>query len=331
MKTDLFLGLDAGNSKVVALVARADGSIVGSARAGSNGDIYEAASAEAALAPVEEAVAKALESAGAGFDDVACGVFSMAGADWPEDQDFLSTELERRNLVRRVMVVHDAVGALRAGAREGTGVVIVCGTYATFAARAPDGRLWNARWWQEPAGGRFLGERALRACYRAELGIDWPTSMKESVLEFFEKQSVEEVLHFLTARLGGPRPDLGRLAPIILDEAEVGDAVAIDIVRDHGEMLGDYAIAAAKQVGLEKTRFPLVLSGGVFRHPSKLHTEAIAKRVAATAPEAYLMRTSLEPVVGAVLLALESSGQGAGAETRECLLCTMPGPSVFEA
>src|SRR5260221_657893 len=117
------LGLDAGNTKTVALLARLDGVIVGAGRAGC-GDIYGAGSPEAALVQIDAALAGALKQAGDGLDltrlAAACG--SMAGADWPEDIELIRCELAARGPTRNPSVYNDALGTLRAGtpARIGT-------------------------------------------------------------------------------------------------------------------------------------------------------------------------------------------------------------------
>src|SRR5438874_1534926 len=93
------LGLDAGNTKTVALLARLDGTIIGSGRGGC-GDIYGAGSPEAAMAQVDAALAGALAAArarsGLGLDvsSLSAACCSMAGADWPEDFELIRCELE---------------------------------------------------------------------------------------------------------------------------------------------------------------------------------------------------------------------------------------------
>jgi N-acetylglucosamine kinase-like BadF-type ATPase len=84
---DLLLAVDGGNSKTIALVGRPDGMIVGWGRGGCS-DIYAAASPGLAFAEVERAVGHALEYAARHRNGIAGGVFSMAGADWPENIEF---------------------------------------------------------------------------------------------------------------------------------------------------------------------------------------------------------------------------------------------------
>src|SRR5262249_58391321 len=98
---------------------------------------------------------------------------------------------------------------------------------------------WRA---QHAQGASELGQMALDSVYRAELGLEPPTRLTARVLELFEAQTVEQVLHQMTARVRRARPDLGYLARGLLDEAGLGDATALRIVRAHGTALGEYAL-----------------------------------------------------------------------------------------
>lgn len=322
------LGLDAGNTKTIALVARLDGGIVGVGRAGC-GDIYGAVSAEAALEAIEQAATAALEQAGVRPEALVAGAFSAAGADWPEDFELLRAEMERRGLGRSITIVNDAVGALRAGSAEGPAVVVACGTGAAIAARGHAGQIWHSSFWQEPQGSQQLAEKTLRAVYRAELGIDPPTALTARVLDFFGQASVEEVLHLFTARIKNRPPHTRGLARALLDEAAAGDPTARRIVLEHGTSLGDYALAAARRVGITTEPFTLVLTGGVLRHPSTLLTSAIVERVRAAAPDVHPVNSRFEPVVGALFLAFESLGVAVDDALLARLLPTVPASSLF--
>ena len=300
------LGVDAGNSKTIALVARLDGAIVGTGRGGC-GDIYGAASAQAALDAVAEAVGGALRMAGLTADALVAGAFSMAGADWPEDYASLHAAMEGRGFGQTIVIVQDALGALRAGSPENWGVAVVCGTGAAIGGRAPDGHIWHTSFWQEGLGGGSLGMRMLRAVLRAELGIDPPTTLTARVLAFSGQSTVEALLHAHTAHGTPAFGEAARLAPLLLDAAEAGDPTARAIVLEHGIGMGDYALATARRLGIAGTPFPLVLAGGVLRHPSPLLEQAIVARVRAAAPGAVPLRSRFEPAVGALLLALEAA------------------------
>src|SRR5437588_1114913 len=308
------LAVDGGNTKTIALVASLDGTILGAGRGGC-GDIYAAESgtkwpdsAAAAVANIEYAVRSALQAAQIKASDLVTGVFNMAGADWPEDFALLQGAMEARDFGRRVLVQNDALGVLHAGSSDNTGVSVVCGTGAATGARGPDGRTWHSSRWQDQVqGSTHLAQKTLDAVYRSELGIEPATTLTPRILDFFRLNTVEEVLHLFTSRMQRPPINIGLLTPILLDEADAGDIVARLIVEEHGRALGNYALAAARLVGIEGTAFTLVLAGGVLRHPSSLLADAIIERVRITSPEVQPTRYRFEPIIGVLFTALETA------------------------
>jgi N-acetylglucosamine kinase-like BadF-type ATPase len=330
------LGVDGGNTKTLALVAALDGTILGRGRAGC-GDIYNAAptpaspdSASAAVVNIEQAVMSALRMARAQPPDLLAGVFNMAGADWPEDFALLRAALEERGFGQRLIVQNDALGVLHAGVSSAVGVSLICGSGAAIGARAPDGRTWHTSHWQDDVqGSHHLAQKTLVAVYRSELGIEPPTSLTARVLDFFEVDSVKALLHLFTSREHNVPEPIGRLTPILLDEAEAGDRVARRIVQEHGRALGEYVLAAARRVGLEGEAFPLVLAGGVFHHPSSLLAEAIIEQVRQTSPLAHPVPCRFEPVIGVLFAALETAGCTVDEALMANLLPTMPPASFY--
>ncbi|WP_424952527.1 BadF/BadG/BcrA/BcrD ATPase family protein [Deinococcus sp.] len=324
-RSELVLGIDAGNTKTIALISDTSGTVLGWGRAGSS-NIY--VSKPRALLALDQAVQAARSRAGLNGSSFAAVTLSSAGADWPEDFLLLQTMLEERGWAERVQVVNDAVGALRAGTLEGIGVAVACGTSAGVAARSPGGAVWHSSYWQEPEGADELAKFTLRAAYRAELGIDPPTSLTARVLAHYHQESVGALLHSLTRRDRRPPRRLGRLARLLLDEAEAGDETSLKIVCKHGRSLGDYALAAARRVDLGGS-YTLVTSGGVMRHPSRVMIRALMERVQATHPEARWQASRHEPVFGALLLALELARHPVQAALLERLEATCPDESVF--
>jgi N-acetylglucosamine kinase-like BadF-type ATPase len=330
------LAVDGGNTKTIALVASLDGRILGAGRGGC-GDIYNAGDhtigqdpAAAALANIEYAVNTALQAANVDASDLHTSVFSMAGADWPEDFAFLQEAMQARGFGRTIHIQNDALGVLHAGSSDDTGVSVVCGTGAGTGARAPDGKTWHTSFWQDQTqGSTQLSQMALDAVYRSELGIEPPTSLTPRVLEYFHLNSVEEVLHLFTRRVRPLSKSFDGVTPILLDEAHAGDLVARKIVQEHGWALGNYALAAARHVGIEGTAFTLVLAGGVFRHHSTLLPDAIIERVCTTSPAVRSTRPRFEPIVGVLFTVLEAAEVVVDEALIEKLVPTIPAPALF--
>jgi N-acetylglucosamine kinase-like BadF-type ATPase len=76
------LAVDGGNTKTIAVVAGADGRVLGTGRAGC-ADIYNAPTPDRALDAIAAAVGAALAEAGMRADELAAAAFGLAGADWP--------------------------------------------------------------------------------------------------------------------------------------------------------------------------------------------------------------------------------------------------------
>jgi len=323
------LGVDAGNTKTIAMVARTDGTVVGAGRSGC-GDIYggEVAALDAIAAASREALAQAqLPST-----EMAAVVLSAAGADWPEDFDTICDGAADRGIGIAPVVYNDAIGGLRAGSPDGTGVGIVCGTGSATGARSRDGRIWHSSFWQDPQGADQLGEIVVKAIVRTELGVASPTPLTGAVLQYLRLPTVEAALHALTARNLHSQPLVKSLAKVLLDVAASGDEKSLAIITAHGRALGDMALAAARKVGIEieHESFHLVLTGGVLRHPSVLMRDAIVSRVREAAPNINVINDAMEPVFGAVMLAFEAANIGVTDEIKNRLRETSPDSSLFE-
>jgi N-acetylglucosamine kinase-like BadF-type ATPase len=300
----LLLGVDGGNTKTVAVVVERDGTVAGAGRGGC-GDIHNAAGAEAALVEIVRATTEALDEAGATACDLAAAVFSLAGADWPEDFPFLRAELcGRLELAGEPEVVNDAVGGLRCGAEDMVGVALVIGTYSAIAGRNADGRLFHLGFWPESTGAHALGTQALAAVWRQMLELGPETSLTGRALDRWGLADPVELLHSLT-RIGElEETEPGRLAEAVLDEAEAGDAVARAIVETVAGRMGDYARVCASRTGQLGAPFPLVLCGSVLRHPSPLLRTVVASRL----PDGEPVYPDVDPVAGAVLIAADRVG-----------------------
>ena len=319
------LGVDGGNTKTIALVARPDGTVVGAGRVMECADPY-AVGLEHAVRVIESAAELALVEAGA--PNVCCSAFSLAGADWPEDVDDLGRALHVR--WPDALIVNDGIGALRAAVPKGPGVVVALGTGAATAARGTDGRTWHSSFWQEPQGARELGIRALQAVYRAELGIDEPTALTERVLARVGEDTVEAVLHRATRRGPARWREPAVLAPLVLDAAEEGDPAASAIVQQQGQSLGWTALAAARRVGIDGLTFPVALTGGVLRHRGSVLEQALLAAVQCGAPNAWPLRPPLEPAAGALLLAFDRAGITVHDEVGERLIASLPQDALFD-
>ncbi|HMO12309.1 MAG TPA: BadF/BadG/BcrA/BcrD ATPase family protein, partial [Actinotalea sp.] len=188
-----YLGVDAGNTKTVALVATADGQVQGWGRAGS-GDLYGAGEGPAEQ-NVTLAVRSALEMAGAEPGEVAAAAFRLAGVDWPEDVEHWQAVLAQAfPALGPVSVLNDGYAPLRWGRLDGHGVAVLAGTGPAVAARGPAGEFVGGWWIQQPLGGQAIGTAAFHAVVRAWLGLAPGTVLTGLLVEQQGVADVDELL-----------------------------------------------------------------------------------------------------------------------------------------
>jgi N-acetylglucosamine kinase-like BadF-type ATPase len=302
--TAVLLGVDGGATKTVALLADDTGRVLGAGRSGSS-DIHAAYDPAPPLDRIAAAVNQAAEAAHMRPAQVDACAFSLCGADWPEDvavyQDGLA---ERLDLGSPPPVYNDAIGALRAGTPDGVGVSLVLGTGGAIGARAADETTWFSGMRLEESGAGEFGHRAYALMLRGEYGAGPIPVFQSEALAAFGVDSVEEMVHAITARDGFGQPGLARLAPVLLDAGHRGDPVARQIIQEHAELLAGYVRAASRRVGHPPSGVTLVVTGGVIRH----HCTDLVDALARSLPGFSLVRASVEPVFGSLLLAADSAG-----------------------
>jgi N-acetylglucosamine kinase-like BadF-type ATPase len=332
--SDLYLGVDAGNSKTLAAVADGTGRIVGWARGGL-GDIYGAPTPEQAIDTVLATVESALVAAGAcaagvgaGAGRIASAAFRLAGVDWPEDEDLWTSALrERLGAVGTSSVKNDGFALLRCGDPSGVGVAVSIGTGAAMAGRGTGGEEFFVSWWfQHHLGAAGLGTDAYRATMLAELGLGEPTSLGSALSGFFGVSGPDELLHAFTRRVAPlGHHDRARSARVVVAEAAGGDPVARGIVQQHADRVVDYVSLCARRVGLDGSdRFPVVLGGSVLAAPDSYLRRLVVDALDAALPHVNIVTTGALPIRGAVLDAIAEGGVAVDDAIQAAVLASEP-------
>lgn len=311
--TGAYLAVDGGNSKTVALVVDGAGAVLGRGR-GGNGDLSGASSEEAARAAVTGAATDALQAAGVRPEELTCAAFRLAGVDWPEDAaDWRGWVAQALPGLARFTVANDGVAALRLGRADGVGIGLTLGTGPALAARGRSGDVAWAGWWViDDLGGGGLARTALRAVYRAWMGLAEPTALTDALLELLGAPDVPTLHHQLTRRHGRrPAAQTWVAARTVLRLAAEGDAVAGEIVAEQARTVVGYAGWLARQVGedLVAGQVPVVLAGSVLTSEHGGLRAAVLEELAAAAPAApRVLVAGGSPLAGCVLDALAEGG-----------------------
>lgn len=303
------LGVDGGGSKTHALVADETGCVLGFGQGGPSN--YQVDGLSTAMHSIEHAVRLALDRAGLSPPDISAGFFCLAGADLPEDFIILQEAVQALNLAQTAVIKNDTMAALRSGTTRSWGVVVICGTGFNAAGASPNGQEIifpalgpiSGDW----GGGNSLSEEMIRAVMRAWDGRGNPTMLTELVLGALSAGSVEQLLSMLYHEQIDPQRLLD-LVPLLFDAAESGDQVARELIVRMGTEVAVSANALICRLALTKEDVEVVLGGSIFKGRGDLLLDTVTRLIHEVAPEARIVRPRHEPVVGAVLLALEAIG-----------------------
>lgn len=320
------LGVDGGTTKTIAMVADDQGHILSAARGG--GSNWSGEDVEIPMSVVVNVVSEALGKISIDGSQVDIGVFTLAGADWPEDHERRARVLGAASICRKVIVKNDSFGGLRAGTNKPYGMVIAAGTGMNAAVISPQGLEWAFGYYETFGGARTLAQDAFEAVLRAEDGRGQPTLLTEMVLRKLCFPSVEAMLRAYISRKIDIRLFLS-LPPLIFEAALKNDAVASSILIRQGKGLAEYVTAMVNKYKMTHLEFDVVLAGSIFKGVGPLLIDTIRSEVRKVAPQANVIRSNFEPVVGSVLLAYDSAGIKVTEEMYLNLRSTMPDDTFF--
>ena len=298
------LGIDAGGTKTVCLLADERGTILAESR-GGGANLQAAGELE-----VETVLHGVMDDALGDRDvrpDAIC--LGIAGVDRPEDGDAVRGIMRRIGYKTRTVVVNDALIALVAGAGEHPGVVVVAGTGSIAFGRDSNGRAARSGGWGyllgDEGGGFWIGRAALAAVVREFDGRGPATRLTPLVLEQMRLASPTELIQAVYES-GLHRHAVASIAGVVQRAVDDRDAVAREILDRAAAELASAAASVITRLSMRGQVFPTVLSGGVFRGLPSLVPD-VAARVREAAPRTEVRRLEVEPAFGAVTLALAAA------------------------
>jgi N-acetylglucosamine kinase-like BadF-type ATPase len=302
------LGIDAGGTKTVCLLADERGVIVAEGR-GPGANLHAAGELK-----VEKVLHQVMEDALEGRDVMPAAIcLGIAGVDREDEAKTMRAIMRRISHYARVLVVNDALIALVAGAQDAPGIVIIAGTGSIVYGRNAGGEAARAGGWGHMIGdegsGYWVGREALAAVMRAADGRGPETRLTADVLRHFGIADVSRLPRIVYDR-DVPRMSVAALGPIVERSVRAGDAVATRILERAAEELVLASRSVATALEMRGDAFTFFLAGGVFRVVPWL-AEDLPRRLVEVAPRCQVQLLDVEPAVGAVWLALAEARGGA--------------------
>lgn len=305
MTSALYLGIDGGQSHTEAVVADANGLVLGRGFGGPSNHVEAPGGRERLRNAIADSTSAALRGAGAdGPDDT---IFAAAYCAMTGEADFkqeIIASVVRATVLR---VDHDAPAAL-AGATVGTaGIIVIAGTGSVVYGESDDGRHARTGGWGyvfgDDGGGFGLAREAVRASLDALDGVGPETSLTATLTRRFGVADLRLLpMHMYNGHVS--RDGVADAARDVLAAWQHGDAIAACVVERGLESLAARAESVAARLAMSA---PLVcMAGGLFRMDA--YREAFADAMRRRVPDAHISLSRLSPAEGAVLLAYRAGG-----------------------
>jgi N-acetylglucosamine kinase-like BadF-type ATPase len=312
-----YLGMDAGGTKTNVIITDHNGTVVGK---GKSLQGNHQTGRERAFLSYRESVAEALNSAGLQPSDIDYAVFGLAGADREADFAILRPAIKELGFANWFICV-DAAIAMRAGASQSYGICLICGTGTNCVGINKQGEVLQVGgmgyMYGDFGGGGDLKIQVFRAVVRAWQGRGPATMLTELTLDALGYTSTEEMYHAFLDTYREPPNDLARL---LFTAVKAGDEAARNILLYQGEELGLAARAAATQLNMLDDPFEIVLAGSIVtRGEDDTIRNRIAEVVGESAPKHRIVKLEMEPVVGAIYMAMDRAGVGVNEQVYENL------------
>jgi N-acetylglucosamine kinase-like BadF-type ATPase len=313
-----FLGADLGGTKTHLVIADEMGRAVGFGESGSGN--HETVGYDGMYQTIADALDMALQSACLKKEDIFGAGFGIAGYDWPSEKPKMMEVIDRLGLNAPYEMVNDAIPGLVAGAEAGWGVAAISGTGCNCRGWDKDhtreGRVTGyGVLMGEAAGSSELVVRAMQL-----VSFDWTkrgpkTALSQMFMDALGANSLVELLELYTQR---PLRIGAEFAPRVFQVARQGDAVALELIHWAGQELGEMVNGVIRQLDFESLTFDVVLVGGMF-DGGDLLIDPMRETIQRVAPNTRLVRLTVPPVIGSVLIGMEKGSADTGAEVRRAM------------
>ena len=303
----LFLGVDGGQSSTTALIADESGRVLGRGAGGPCNHVQSAAEGrEKFIRVISECVRAAAASGGLSEAIPAFRAACLGFSGGPADKESILRELLRAG---DLLVTTDAAIALAGACGGGPGIITIAGTGHISMGRGANGELARAGGWGyffgDEGGAFWIACQAVRASIRVHENWGTSTTLHARLLETTGFADANAMMHAMyTAEW--PRKRVAALSILVDEEAERGDAEALDILaRGAAELLKISAIVRANLFsGEAEARLSPI--GSVWK--SRLLRENFVALWTAANPLNQFTPPLMGPAAGALLEAFRIGG-----------------------
>jgi len=296
----VFTGIEGGASRTVCVIGDETGRLLGVGYGGPSN--YLTVSMEAVKKSLREAVDSALKVCGV-FRSLEVAYVGLAGVGLLHEPPVLENAVREATGSGKAFINNDGYVAMYGAFAGGPGMILVSGTGSIAMGHDAHGKLARVGGWGHILGdegsGFHLSLEGVRAVTRVHDGLLPPSELTEKALSFFGIERAEELVRvFYLDGVGKKR--LAAFSKEVLDAAEMGDRVAVEIVASECKALKQMVRVLRAKLSLDRPK--LALFGGVFEGSQWFMKRFIEE----LGDEAEVVEPLFSPVAGAFMLALTS-------------------------
>jgi len=203
----------------------------------------------------------------------------------------------------KLTIGSDQLVGFRSGTDKKEGVVLIAGSgcVAHGWRRGKEAKVDGWGYLSEMGSAFFVGQKALQNLFKDLDGRGPKTLITKFVFRKLRVKTKENLIGKIYSE--NPAKIIPPLAVLVDDASKKVDIVAKGILTEAGRELALSTNAVIKKLNFQEFKFPIVLIGSMFNSEIILNT--VKKEVKKIAPKAVFVRPKVEPVIGAVKLAIE--------------------------
>jgi len=294
-----FLALDAGGTKTDYVLADETREL---ARVRTGTIKRMRVDAATASQNLESALAQLSAQTGISMASITRTCIGTAGETVPLVRDWLQASFRAR-VGGGLLILGDVEIALEAAFPGRAGVLAMAGTGSNVLGRTNEGLLITAGGWgpalADQGSGHRIGLESLRAIFLAR-DEERQTLLLSATMDFWQLSSLEGLVEYANSL---PAPDFSQLTAVVLRCAQLGDEIALTVLRQQGEELAYLVRLVIRRLRLAANEPewtpPIAFTGSILENVAPLR-DALMAAVRRRFPLVQAPDKVVDPIEGAL-------------------------------
>jgi glucosamine kinase len=294
-----FLALDAGGTKTDYMLADETREL---ARVRTGSIKRMRVDAATASQNLDSALTQLSAQTGISMASITRTCIGTAGESVPLVRDWLQAAFNAR-VGGGLLILGDVEIALEAAFPGRAGVLAMAGTGSNVVGRTNGGLLLTAGGWgpalADQGSGHRIGLESLRAIFLAK-DQERQTLLLSAVMEFWKLPSLDSLIEYGNSQ---PAPDFSKLTEVVVRCAELGDEIALAVLRQQGEELAYLIRLVIRRLRLASNEPdwtpPIAFTGSILENVA-LVRDALIAAVQHEFPAVQAPDKVVDPIEGAL-------------------------------